>query len=123
MDSGWNEKLYAIIATTVVILILAYLLPIPVAIPLLISLAVVVFFGLGFVFGSRWSDLSWRWSVWLTLPVALLVAMDLVVVIPSEVVTRDLIFLSCAIVGSALGGLIGARQKGRPAEDENEETT
>ena len=111
-----HEKLYAIIAAALIILLLGWLLPIPLPIPVMIGVALGVFFVLGLVFGMLWSDLSWKWSIWLTLPVVIILAMDLFIGTP-ELIMRDLIFTSSAIVGGAVGGLLGAIRGSKSAQE------
>ncbi len=111
-----HEKLYAIIAAALVILLLGWLLPIPLPIPVLIGVALGVFFVLGLVFGFLWPGQSWKWSIWLTLPVVVILAMDLFIGTP-ELIMRDLIFTSCAIGGGAVGGLIGAIRGSKAAQE------
>ena len=71
---------------------------------------------LGLVFGLLWPDQSWKWSIWLTAPVVVILAMDLFIGTP-ELIMRDLIFTACAIVGGAIGGLVGAAQGKKRAQD------
>ena len=111
-----HEKLYAIIAAALVILVLGGLLPTPLPIPVLIAVALGVFFVLGLIFGFLWPEQSWKWSIWLTLPVVIILAMDLFIGTP-ELIMRDLIFTSGAIVGGALGGLLGAIRGSKSAQE------
>ena len=112
-----HEKLYAIIAAAGSILVLGWVLPTPLPIPIMVGVALVVFFVLGLAFGLFWPGESWRWSIWLTAPVVVILAMDLLIGTP-EMIMRDLIFTACAIVGGALGGLIGAVRGSRAKQTE-----
>lgn len=111
-----HEKLYAIIGAAAVILVLGNILPTPLPIPVLVGVALGVFFVLGLVFGLFWPESSWKWSIWLTLPVVIILAMDLFIGTP-ELIMRDLIFTACAIVGGAAGGLIGGARGSKSAQD------
>ena len=113
-----HEKLYAIISAAAVILLTGYTLPTPLPIPVMVGVALGVFFVLGLVFGLFWPASSWQWSIWLTLPVVVILAMDLFLFIGTpELIIRDLIFAACAFVGGAVGGLFGAARGSKSAQE------
>lgn len=78
-------------------------------------LAVVPFSGLGVLFGSQWPDHAWRWGLWLTLPLLILVLAGLVN--PnrwfSPGPTIGLIYCT-SLIGSCLGGLAGCELRKHP---------
>ncbi len=74
----------------------------------------IVLFIVGLILGFVWPEKSWRWGVWICVPIILLVGLSVLFAGNVDAfLKKDLPVMLVAFVASCVGGFLGARFKQR----------